>query len=56
MGQLTLLSVGATLGTGIFVVLEDGRLPVPRTPGIGVEPLPEALRRFARRREDLCAG
>lgn len=37
-------------------VLEDGHLPVPRTPGIGIEPLPEALRRFTRRREDLYAG
>jgi O-succinylbenzoate synthase len=34
-------------------VLEDGHLPVPATPGIGVEPLPEALRRFTRERRDL---
>lgn len=37
-------------------VLEDGHLPVPRTPGIGIEPLPQALRRFTRRREDLYVG
>ena len=37
-------------------VLRDGHLAVPRTPGIGVEPLPEALRRFTMRREDLWAG
>ncbi|MBT2419700.1 o-succinylbenzoate synthase [Streptomyces sp. ISL-22] len=34
-------------------VLVDGHLPVPRSPGIGVEPLPEALRRFTRERRDL---
>ncbi|MGC9536267.1 o-succinylbenzoate synthase [Streptomyces sp. UG1] len=34
-------------------VLADGHLPVPRSPGIGVEPLPEALRRFGRERRDL---
>ncbi|MEU6775750.1 o-succinylbenzoate synthase [Streptomyces sp. NPDC046759] len=34
-------------------VLQDGHLPVPATPGIGVEPLPEALRRFTRERRDL---
>ncbi|NNN38184.1 o-succinylbenzoate synthase [Streptomyces sp. S3(2020)] len=37
-------------------VLEDGHLPVPRTPGIGIEPLPQVLRRFTRRREDLYVG
>ncbi|GLP72866.1 o-succinylbenzoate synthase [Streptomyces sp. TUS-ST3] len=37
-------------------VLEDGHLPVPRTPGIGVEPLPDVLRRFTRARRDLCGG
>lgn len=34
-------------------VLVDGHLPVPRTPGIGVRPLPEVLRRFTRERRDL---
>ncbi|MFJ9476538.1 o-succinylbenzoate synthase [Streptomyces mirabilis] len=34
-------------------VLQDGHLPVPRTPGIGTEPLPEALRRFTTARRDL---
>jgi o-succinylbenzoate synthase len=34
-------------------VLADGHLPVPATPGIGVAPLPEALRRFTRGRRDL---
>jgi O-succinylbenzoate synthase len=37
-------------------VLENGHLPVPRTPGIGVEPLPDALRRFTRERRDLYGG
>ncbi|MGV4986195.1 o-succinylbenzoate synthase [Streptomyces sp. NRAIS4] len=37
-------------------VLADGHLPVPVTPGIGVEPLPEALRRFTRGRRDLYAA
>ncbi|MFE9452652.1 o-succinylbenzoate synthase [Streptomyces sp. NPDC006739] len=34
-------------------VLDDGHLAVPAGPGIGVEPLPEALRRFTRERRDL---
>ena len=34
-------------------VLQDGHLPVPNGPGIGVEPLPEALRRFTTGRQDL---
>ncbi|WP_031478316.1 o-succinylbenzoate synthase [Streptomyces bicolor] len=34
-------------------VLVDGHLPVPRSPGIGVEPLPEVLRRFTKERRDL---
>ncbi|MCD9878589.1 o-succinylbenzoate synthase [Streptomyces guryensis] len=34
-------------------VLKDGHLPVPTAPGIGVEPLPDVLRRFARERRDL---
>jgi O-succinylbenzoate synthase len=34
-------------------VLEDGHLPVPTGPGIGIEPRPEALRRFTRQRRDL---
>lgn len=37
-------------------VLQDGRLPVPRTPGIGTEPLPDALRRFRGARRDLYGG
>jgi O-succinylbenzoate synthase len=37
-------------------VLDDGHLPVPRTPGIGTEPLPEALRRFTTARRDLYGG
>ncbi|MEU1475981.1 o-succinylbenzoate synthase [Streptomyces sp. NPDC005760] len=37
-------------------VLDDGHLPVPRTPGIGVEPLPDVLRRFTRARRDLYRG
>ncbi|MGW7528546.1 o-succinylbenzoate synthase [Streptomyces sp. NPDC054783] len=37
-------------------VLRDGHLPVPTAPGIGIEPLPEALRRFTRRRRDLYAA
>lgn len=43
-------------GTTEPFVREDGHLPVPRTPGIGVEPLPEALRRCTLRREDLYVG
>ncbi|MFC8516652.1 o-succinylbenzoate synthase [Streptomyces sp. NPDC057257] len=34
-------------------VLRDGCLVVPTTPGIGTEPLPEALRRFTLERRDL---
>jgi O-succinylbenzoate synthase len=34
-------------------VLRDGHLPVPSAPGIGVAPLPEALRRFTTGRTDL---
>jgi O-succinylbenzoate synthase len=34
-------------------VLEDGHLTVPTAPGIGIEPLPDALRRFTRERRDL---
>ncbi|MGV9564846.1 o-succinylbenzoate synthase [Streptomyces sp. NPDC003480] len=34
-------------------VLRDGHLPVPTAPGIGVAPLPEALRRFTTARRDL---
>ncbi|EGX54685.1 mandelate racemase/muconate lactonizing protein [Streptomyces zinciresistens K42] len=34
-------------------VLVDGHLPVPRTPGIGVAPLPEALARFTKGRRNL---
>ncbi|WP_030347778.1 o-succinylbenzoate synthase [Streptomyces sp. NRRL S-1022] len=34
-------------------VLRDGHLPVPTGPGIGVEPRPDALRRFTRERRDL---
>ncbi|MEV6943410.1 o-succinylbenzoate synthase [Streptomyces sp. NPDC051172] len=34
-------------------VLKDGHLPVPTAPGIGVEPLPDALRRFTRVKRDL---
>ncbi|MER6078417.1 o-succinylbenzoate synthase [Streptomyces sp. NPDC001833] len=34
-------------------VLEDGHLPVPTGPGIGIEPLPDALRRFTRERREL---
>ncbi|MER6422749.1 o-succinylbenzoate synthase [Streptomyces sp. NPDC001137] len=34
-------------------VLKDGHLPVPTGPGIGVEPLPDALRRFTREKRDL---
>ncbi|WP_159038131.1 hypothetical protein [Streptomyces sp. WM6386] len=45
VGRLTLFGVGATPGTGVRVAA-----------GIGVEPLPEAPRRFARRREDPHAG
>jgi O-succinylbenzoate synthase len=37
-------------------VLQDGHLPVPSAPGIGVEPLPEALRRFTTGRSDLYRG
>lgn len=37
-------------------VLDDGHLPVPRTPGIGTERLPEALRRFTTARRDLYGG
>ncbi len=37
-------------------VLADGHLPVPRAPGIGVEPLPDVLRRFTRARRDLYAA
>ncbi|MFF4958531.1 o-succinylbenzoate synthase [Streptomyces sp. NPDC001222] len=34
-------------------VLRDGHLPVPSAPGIGVAPLPDALRRFTTDRRDL---
>jgi O-succinylbenzoate synthase len=34
-------------------VLEDGHLRVPREPGIGVDPLPETLRRYTTRRREL---
>ncbi|MEJ8669549.1 enolase C-terminal domain-like protein [Streptomyces sp. MS1.AVA.1] len=34
-------------------VLVDGHLPVPRSPGIGVAPVPETLRRFTKDRRDL---
>ncbi|MFE5895153.1 o-succinylbenzoate synthase [Streptomyces sp. NPDC056462] len=34
-------------------VLVDGHLPVPRSPGIGVTPVPETLRRFTKERRDL---
>ncbi|MFF7351872.1 MULTISPECIES: o-succinylbenzoate synthase [Streptomyces] len=34
-------------------VLQDGHLPVPAGPGIGVTPLPDALRRFTVERRDL---
>jgi hypothetical protein len=37
-------------------VLDDGHLPVPRTPGIGAEPLPEGLCRFTSTRRDLYGG
>ncbi|MGW7666316.1 o-succinylbenzoate synthase [Streptomyces sp. NPDC054775] len=37
-------------------VLRDGHLPVPSAPGIGVEPLPEALRRFTTGRSGLYGG
>ncbi|MEW2509283.1 o-succinylbenzoate synthase [Streptomyces sp. NPDC046870] len=36
-----------------FVLGADGHLPVPDGPGIGVTPLPDALRRFTRARRDL---
>ena len=36
-------------------VLAEGHLPVPRTPGIGVEPLPDVLRRL-RARDGICTG
>ncbi|MCX4762493.1 o-succinylbenzoate synthase [Streptomyces sp. NBC_01275] len=39
-----------------FVLDADGCLPVPRTPGIGVAPLPDPLRRFTRTRRDLYGG
>ncbi len=34
-------------------VLQDGHLPVPTAPGIGIDPLPHALRRFTRARHTL---
>ncbi|MET9515580.1 o-succinylbenzoate synthase [Streptomyces sp. NPDC002994] len=37
-------------------VLQDGYLPVPTGPGIGIEPLPDALRRFTRARQTLWGG
>ncbi|MGW4510600.1 o-succinylbenzoate synthase [Streptomyces sp. NPDC004393] len=37
-------------------VLQDGHLPVPSAPGIGVAPLPDALRRFTTDRRDLHCG
>ncbi|MDX2593007.1 o-succinylbenzoate synthase [Streptomyces sp. WI03-4A] len=37
-------------------VLDGGHLPVPDTPGIGVEPLPGALRRFTRERRPLYSA
>ncbi|GAA5701385.1 hypothetical protein AQJ43_25170 [Streptomyces avermitilis] len=37
-------------------VLQDGHPPVPRTPGIGTEPPPDALRRFTSARRDLYGG
>jgi O-succinylbenzoate synthase len=37
-------------------VLDDGRLPVPTGPGIGVRPVPELLDRFTTSRERLPLG
>ncbi|MFD6425954.1 o-succinylbenzoate synthase [Streptomyces sp. NPDC060198] len=37
-------------------VLQDGHLPVPTSPGIGITPLPDALRRFTTARRDLYGG
>ncbi len=37
-------------------VLRDGHLPVLTAPGIGVDPLPDALRRFTRARHTLWGG
>ncbi|MET7549202.1 hypothetical protein ABZS94_26065 [Streptomyces sp. NPDC005500] len=37
-------------------VLQDGHLPVPTSPGIGIPPLPDALRRFTTARRDLYGG
>lgn len=34
-------------------VLQDGHLPVPTAPGIGIDPLPDALARFTRARRQL---
>jgi len=34
-------------------VLADGHLPVPTAPGIGIDPLPDTLRRYTTRRQDL---
>jgi O-succinylbenzoate synthase len=34
-------------------VLADGHLPVPTGPGIGIDPLPDTLRRYTTRRRDL---
>ena len=36
-------------------VLVDGHLPVPTTPGIGIDPLPGALRRYTVARRELFA-
>lgn len=34
-------------------VLRDGHLPVPTTPGIGIDPLPDVLARFTTARREL---
>lgn len=38
--------------TELFV-LRDGHLPVPTTPGIGIDPLPDVLARFTTARREL---
>ncbi|GAB2764761.1 o-succinylbenzoate synthase [Streptomyces bullii] len=37
-------------------VLQDGHLPVPTTPGIGIAPLPDALSRFTTATRELYRG
>ena len=47
---------GGTLNKiAALILFDDGHLPVPTGPGIGIEPLPDALCRFTRERRELLS-